>query len=163
MGVLVRRRAAGDAAGLLAALEPVHEQDGYPLHRVHLTSHWLYDGIEDAWVAELDGRVIGHIAVAKDLQLTRFFVATDARGTGAGSALLDVVESWADALGHTLTLDVVEHNTAAQALYRHRGWEHTGNVVATWVSETGPWPDALTFRRLPTRWRGRTPPASRSR
>lgn len=147
MGVLVRRRAVGDAAGLLVALAPVHEQDGYPLHPVHLTPDWLYDGIDDAWVAELDGRLVGHVAVSPDLHLTRLFVAVDARGSGAGSALLATVESWADAYGHTLTLDVVEHNVDAQALYRHRGWEHTGRIVATWVSETGPWPDALTYRR----------------
>lgn len=152
VGVVVRPRTDADAPALMAALAPVHEQDGYPLHAVHLTADWLYDGLDDAWVAEVDGTVVGHVAVAADGQgrhLTRFFVAVDARGTGAGSALLGTVESWADARGHLLVLDVVEHNTDAQALYEHRGWERTGAVTATWVSETGPWPQAFTYRRPP--------------
>lgn len=150
--VAVRRRRADDAEALLAALTPVHEQDGYPLHAVHLTSAWLYDGLPEAWVAvDADEHPIGHVAVAADddgvHHLTRFFVAVDARGTGAAGALLDAVDAWADERGLDLVLDVVEHNTDAQALYERRGWERTGVVVATWVSETGPWPDAFTYRR----------------
>ncbi len=147
--VVVRRRRPEDAAALLAALRPVHEQDGYPLHAVHLTSDWLYDGLEDAWVAEVDGRLLGHVALSPDHHLTRFFVATDARGSGAGTALLATVEAWADERGVVLELDVVEHNTDAQRLYEHRGWDRTGTIVATWVRESGPWPDAFTYCRRP--------------
>ena len=143
----MRRRRPEDAAALLAALTPVHEQDGYPLHAVHLTTAWLYDGLEDAWVAEHAGRLVGHVALSPDRHLTRFFVAVEARGSGAGAALLGTVETWADERGVTLELDVVEHNIDAQRLYEHRGWERTGTVVATWVSEIGPWPDAYTYRR----------------
>ena len=147
MGVVVRPRWTADADALLVALRPVHERDGYPLHAVHLTTGWLYDGLDDAWVAELDGRLVGHVAVTPGRHLSRFFVAVDARGSGAGSALLAHVEAWADEQALALTLDVVEHNTDAQALYEHRGWQPTGRVPATWVSDTGPWPDALTYRR----------------
>lgn len=148
----VRRRSEGDADALVAALWPVHEHDAYPLHAVHVTRAWLYDGLDDAWVAVDDGRLLGHAALAHDdetAHLTRFFVARDARGTGAGSALLDVVEGWADERDRTLTLDVVEHNSVARALYERRGWTHTGRVVATWVSESGPWPGADTYVRPP--------------
>ncbi|MGJ9412814.1 GNAT family N-acetyltransferase [Aeromicrobium sp. CF4.19] len=147
---MVRRRDDEDAGALLAALQPVHVQDGYPLHDVHLTPAWLYDGLDEAWVAELDHRLVGHVALAPAegcWHLTRFFVAVDARGTGAGSALLATVEAWADERDVELALDVVEHNSDAQALYEHRGWERTGTVTATWVSEQGPWPQAYTYRR----------------
>lgn len=150
---MVRPRRADDAAALEAALLPVHERDAYPIRRVHANAAWLYDGLDVAWVAELDGRLLGHVAVAPDADptgpwhLTRFFVALDARGTGAGTALLDEVDHWADARGLDLVLDVVDVNADARAMYERRGWERTGEVEATWVSETGPWPRAFTYRR----------------
>lgn len=149
----MRPRRADDAAALEAALLPVHEHDAYPIRRVNATAAWLYDGLDVAWVAEHDGRPVGHAALAPDddpsgpWHLTRFFVARDARGTGAGSVLLDEVDRWADERDLDLVLDVVDVNADARALYERRGWEHTGDVDATWVSETGPWPRASTYRR----------------
>lgn len=153
----VRPRRADDAMALATALVPVHERDAYPIMRVHANAAWLYDGLDVAWVAELDGRVLGHVAVAPGDEpsgpwhLTRFFVAVDARGTGAGTALLDEVDRWADDRGLDLVLDVVEVNADARALYERRGWEATGELLATWVSETGPWPTAFTYRRAARR------------
>ncbi|MFT4187548.1 MAG: GNAT family N-acetyltransferase [Aeromicrobium sp.] len=150
MTVVVRARTAADAGGLLAALRPVHERDGYPLYATHLTTGWLYDGITDAWVAADGDRLLGHIALAHDERgshVTRFFVAVDARGSGAGSALLSTVEAWADERAVELTLDVVEHNTDARALYERHGWRHVDTVTATWVREEPPWPQAFVYRR----------------
>ena len=152
----MRPRRADDAEALESALVPVHERDAYPLRRVHAEAAWLFDGLDVAWVAEVDGRVLGHAALAPDddptgpWHLTRFFVAVDARGTGAGTALLDEVDRWADERGLDLVLDVVEVNADARAMYERRGWEPTGEIVATWVSETGPWPTAFTYRRRPS-------------
>lgn len=148
--VRVRPRTVADGDALLAVLRLVHEHDGYPLHAVHLTTDWLYDGIDHAWVAERDGRLLGHAAVVPAdglLALTRFFVARDARGSGAGSALLDVVEAWADERSAGLVLDVVEHNTDAMAMYERRGWVRTGQVEARWVGGSGPWPTAFVYAR----------------
>jgi ribosomal protein S18 acetylase RimI-like enzyme len=59
--------------------------------------------------------------------LYAMWVAPDARGTGAGRALVDAVVVWATASGaDRLTTSVTEGNAAAAALYAAAGFSDTG-------------------------------------
>lgn len=144
--LVVRERVADDAPALVEVLREVQVRDRYPYYPAAVHVGWLYDGLDIAWVAELDGSVVGHAAVSPAHELTRFFVAVDARGSGAGSALLDEVEAWADERGLGLGLDVVGHNTDAQKMYERRGWIHVRTGEAPWV-EDEPRPALFAFRR----------------
>jgi ribosomal protein S18 acetylase RimI-like enzyme len=55
------------------------------------------------------------------------WVAPDARGSGAGKALLDGVVAWATERGaERLTTSVTDGNAAAAALYQAAGFTDTG-------------------------------------
>jgi hypothetical protein len=66
VGVLLRDRTDADLAGCVALARAVQEQDGYP--------HYLPGDLRDflvlpdaygAWVAERDGRIVGHVALRR--------------------------------------------------------------------------------------------------
>lgn len=154
----IRARTESDADPLVAVLAEVHLSDAYPMMPTHVSREWLFDpGFEAAWVAEIDGAPVGHIAVkcgyggvaierasgrptAEMLGITRFFVGKAGRGTGAASALLDAVDDFAAERGLGLALDVVDFNAAAIALYERRGWTRVGSEVAQWFGPDGPHP-----------------------
>jgi ribosomal protein S18 acetylase RimI-like enzyme len=59
--------------------------------------------------------------------LYAMWVAPEARGTGAGTALLDAVLAWAaDRGAQRLTTSVTDGNAAAAALYARAGFADTG-------------------------------------
>jgi GNAT superfamily N-acetyltransferase len=150
--LIVRSRRAEDADALVAALAQVHERDAYPVRASRVTPDWLYDGTDVAWVAQLDGRVVGQVALVRTeddaWELTRFFVAVDARGSGAGRALLDVAEAWADADGAPMRLVVMQHNRDAQAAYERRGWRRDGSTTADFFLDgSGVAPVMLRYSR----------------
>ncbi|MCH2077095.1 MAG: GNAT family N-acetyltransferase [Rhodobacteraceae bacterium] len=65
------------------------------------------------------------------LQMDGIFVAEGARGLGVGTKLLDAVV-WTARMNRCtqVTLDVVEENTRARALYERYGFRETGRVKA---------------------------------
>jgi GNAT superfamily N-acetyltransferase len=76
---------------------------------------------------------VGMIRVAADSKrrdaawLLSLWVAPDARGTGAGSMLVDAVVAWARARGCAcVLLDVGDHNHDAIALYARKGFVANG-------------------------------------
>ena len=89
------------------------------------------DSYEAAWVAVLDGEVLGTVAVERradgDLHLVRMFVSTRLRGQGIGTALLDLALAHARTTGtatvHLETLSVMQ---AAQHIYERAGFEQVG-------------------------------------
>jgi GNAT superfamily N-acetyltransferase len=67
---------------------------------------------------------------ADSVNLNALWVAPDARGLGAGRALVDAVCRWAQQIGRTrVTLAVVEKNDAATAFYRACGFAETQRTV----------------------------------
>jgi GNAT superfamily N-acetyltransferase len=144
------------------ALLEVHRLDGYPILERHASAEWLFGGAERAWVAESSGTAVAHVCVVRDfaspgldaavpagpatvLGLARLFVAPAGRGLGAASALIAEVEGYAAAVGLPLALEVVEHNTAAIALYERQGWLRVGSYVANWFGDDGPHPVAHVY------------------
>jgi len=146
--VEIRLRTDADMPALLAALKATHEVDTYPVLPNHVTREWLLEGDEGmAWVAEHDGDVVGHIAVAEteedpdSLSVHRLFVRPGARGQGVASALLTTVETYSKVLGQDLFLEVLSHNTDAMRLYESRGWYRVSGYTATWAAPDGTHPD----------------------
>lgn len=131
----------------------------------HVSGDWLYDaGFAAAWVAEVDGCVAGHIAVApgyggseieaatgrpaaQTLGITRFFVGPEGRGTGAASALLDAVDQYAATHNLALALDVIDVNQSAIRLYERRGWRRIGAHQTDWFGADGPHPTVFVYVR----------------
>jgi ribosomal-protein-alanine N-acetyltransferase len=154
----VRPRKEEDLAALVAILEETHVTDGYPMWEEHASRDWLFDpGFETAWVAVAGDTVVGHIAVKRGfdsaaierglgrpaadiLGITRLFVGSAARGLGAASALMDVVDAYAASLSLGLALDVVDGSTSAIALYERRGWTRVLTESATWFAPDGSHP-----------------------
>ena len=84
------------------------------------------------WVAELDGRVVGGVTL-RDLghglaRLGHLALSPEARGSGAGRRLIDVVIESARAAGYErLELLTFSALTAARGLYREAGFEMTSS------------------------------------
>ncbi|MFF2541013.1 GNAT family N-acetyltransferase [Kitasatospora sp. NPDC058063] len=155
-GVVVRPRRADDLADCVRVLGDVHTVDGYPADWPDRPAAWLTpDGLLAAWIAESDGRLSGHVGLARsapgDLapvlwsgrtggrpELTavigRLYVAPGARGHLVGARLLACAVAHARALGLHPVLDVLATDTAAVALYRRLGWTHLGGGDQRWAS-----------------------------
>lgn len=150
----IRPRRAADLAACVEALADVHVADGYPTNWPEEPSDWLTGGmLLGAWVAELDGRVVGHVAlcrstaddvapalwsarenvaVEKTAVVSRLFVAPGARGHRIGARLLARVVTEAGKLGAHPVLDVVASDTSATALYERTGWRFLGTGRQHW-------------------------------
>jgi GNAT superfamily N-acetyltransferase len=141
---LIRPRVDADLPALVALLARTHEVDGYPV--------WWPDGPERfvappyeeaAWVAEVDGEVVGHVARHRATQdpgfplahaatedrlvsVGRLFTSPDHRGAGTARALLaTAVEGDERAF-----LNVVA-DQAAVTFYAHLGWQALGTTTIT--------------------------------
>lgn len=153
----VRQRGDRDLGECVGVLATVHERDGYPVNWPASPGDWLTPfSLLSAWVAELDGRVVGHVglsrSVASDVApglwgaregvgpdaaavVSRLFVSPWARGHGIGALLM--ARAVAEARDHDLhpVLDVVASDTAAAALYERLGWELLAVVDQRWNAE----------------------------
>ncbi|MEU5956101.1 GNAT family N-acetyltransferase [Streptomyces sp. NPDC047525] len=151
----VRPRRASDLPACVEALGQVHIADGYPTNWPERPGDWLAGGsLIGAWVAELGGRVVGHVALCRSgaddvapalwsgreglagervAVVSRLFVAPGARGHGIGAMLLDRVVAEAGELGLATVLDVVASDTSAIALYERTGWRFLGTDEQHWT------------------------------
>lgn len=153
----VRRRDEGDLGDCLEVLAEVHEVDGYPVNWPQCPADWLARPTQlAAWVAELDGRIVGHLAlspagaddvapalwssragtaVADTGVLSRLFVSPAARGHGIGALLMSQAVRAARERGLHPVLDVVASDSAAAALYERLGWSLLAVVDQRWSPE----------------------------
>lgn len=150
----VRPRTPGDLDSCAEVLAAVHKQSGYPINWPARPAAWLSPhSLLAAWVAELDGRPVGHVVLCRPDEgdvapglwgaregtgpeatavIGRLYVSPDAHGHGLGAALMERAVTEARALGLHPVLDVVSSNTAAAALYERLGWELLDVVEQRW-------------------------------
>ncbi len=149
---MIRPRVDTDLDVVVALATVVQELDGYPV--------WLPGGdvlefmvnppSQAAWVAEIDGRIVGHIALNRattpeSMQvaaqatgrsveemgvIARLLVAPEVRRQGIGGALVDVCVAAAVEQGLQPMLDVGLRHGSGVAMYDATGWDRVGKVDA---------------------------------
>lgn len=124
-----------------------------------------------AWVAVLDGEIVGHVA-ATDVasnwmaehwataldrpgnelaEISILFVDHTRSGSGIGGALLDHAVAQIHSLGREPVLDVVGESTHAGRFYRRRGWTVAGYVRPGWLPEGPPDVALMVLDKQPDR------------
>lgn len=103
----------------------------------------------EIFVADDGGRVVGELGIeVAGYGVAEFgmMVATDGRGRGIGSALLQAAIDWARQHGaHKVALQVWPHNEAAIALYRKFGFEEEGRLRRHYPRQNGELWDAIVM------------------
>jgi GNAT superfamily N-acetyltransferase len=101
-------------------------------------AHWSSAGIEGAFVAEVEGRVVGVVRVGPDVDdpsvglLHGPDVEPAAQGAGIGTALYEHGVAQMGAAGFTeAILWVFEANGHARGFYERRGWTADGATSTT--------------------------------
>ena len=158
MSLVIRERRQDDVAALVDVLTEQQPTSRYPVQwplDIPVEEFLVRPGEERAWVAELDGRVVGHVAVyslgpeLRDpfvaatgtdalAELAVLFVGHDVVGTGVGGRLHDTAVDWIRASGRQPVLDVVPVHDRALEVYRHRGWVEIGEVRPVWLAPDFP-------------------------
>lgn len=146
MTARIRPRTENDLPACATVLREVHAKDGYPVEGVDDALGWLTPpGLTAAWVAELDGEIVGHALVSEPHDeaavrlwnkksdqpvyvLARLFVTPSARGGQLGGKLTEKAMQWAQECGHRLVLDVMEKDRVAIRLYEKLGWLYLGDI-----------------------------------
>jgi len=147
--VIVRPKTAADAEQLLSLALAVHRRDGYPRYLPDDLAGFITPGSQDCgWVAESEGRIVGHVGLhqaagnptlpaaqrATGLSpdrlavLARLLVASDVRRRGVAQQLIAVVLQHALAQDRRVVLDVVKEADAAITLYERLGWTRLEDV-----------------------------------
>lgn len=144
----VRPRLPADLDGCVAVLALVHTHSGYPVDLPDRPAAWLTpDALLAAWVAELDGRIVGHVGLcgagkedtaaslwdgrAAPAVISRLYVSPEARGHGVGAALLARAAGAARARDLHPVLDVVAADPAV-SFYERLGWRLLGTADQRW-------------------------------
>lgn len=130
----IRPRVDADLDACVALLRDVHETSEYPALWPADPRRWLTPSrLVAAWVAD-EGGIVGHIGLSTAgdaLEITRFCVASAARGRKLGEHLLAVAGEHAAERGRRLILEVLAHNTSAIALYDRLGWRRLATTEYT--------------------------------
>ncbi|HSK15282.1 MAG TPA: GNAT family N-acetyltransferase [Gaiellaceae bacterium] len=143
-GVVVRRAAAADAAGLVELARAVGEEpEGWLISN----GEWRTVSEERRYlravrkhthaavfVAEGEAGLVGRLSLSRDPHPASehvadlgLMVAKEFRRQGIGRALMEEAERWAREVGvRKLELHVFPHNEAAIALYEALGYEREG-------------------------------------
>ncbi len=143
-GVSIRRRRPHDLAAAGRLLGLVAAEGTYPLPRPDSRREWLRGReILDAWVAEREGELLGHIALTRvgldamsamrwrevtgrpttDLAgVSRFFVRARARGQGIGTSLLRAAVAESQARGLVPVAEMMSASRDGIRLYENQGW-----------------------------------------
>ncbi len=165
MNTVVRARAEADLPALVEVLAAQRDAARYPLRwpLPFPTEDFIRRSSDLAgWVAEVDGRVVGHVAaqavddVFSPGELGRawsaghgrpvgelgimgtLFVDPAVRGRGVGRALHDASVGWLRDRGLAPCLDVVPVHAAALVMYERLGWTEVARVRPPWLPDVEP-------------------------
>ncbi len=131
-------------AAAFGALYPADDLQAFLAenHPPDLYRRWLADPLTDIWILEDAQRAAAGYAVLQPsglpldpmpesaLELSRLYVASQAQGSGSGTALLEMVLDRVAARGRPpLLLSVYSGNTGAQRLYARHGFHHAGEYL----------------------------------
>jgi GNAT superfamily N-acetyltransferase len=154
--LVVRARRAPDIPALADVLAAQQPHSGYPQNwplPIPVEDFIARSDEDAAWSAELDGRVVGHVAVARvqpglegDLwtagtgrpvhelaAVSVLFVDHTVQGQGVGKALLATAVEAIRGSGRLPVLDVVQETERAVELYRRSGWQVVGEGRPRWL------------------------------
>jgi hypothetical protein len=169
VSVTIRERRDEDVPALAVVLAEQQAGTQYPVRwplPFPVEDFLVRPGEERAWVAEVDGRVVGHVAVytlagelresfvtatgSEELaELAVLFVGSDAIGTGVGGRVDDKGAEGIVASGRQPVLDVVPVHERAVEVYRHRGWQVVGEVQPAWLAPDFPTLVLMTLNARP--------------
>ncbi|KAI2463592.1 putative acetyltransferase [Annulohypoxylon bovei var. microspora] len=147
----IRPRTEEDVGACHQVLKAVYETSGYPVGGVRDPAP-LFAKEEAAWVAEIDGTVVGHVSLAKaspdnvavalwwqqnpeDIQISvlgRLFVHPDNRKGGTASRLINAAVEEARRAGQRPVMFALVKDQDAIRLYRRLGWQYFGTAVYRW-------------------------------
>ncbi len=149
-GMEITLRTEADLDELVAVARRVRDRDRYPIYEPTEGLGWFLTTPEPlaAWIARLDGTVVGHVAVqpgatrgamrvvvgyapdASAAYVSRLLVDPDRRGHRVGARLLDHARRWALDAGHRPYLEALDvpPGAPALALYRAEGWTEIGRT-----------------------------------
>jgi len=145
--VSIRPRVDADLEGCIHVLHDVYARDGYPVQGMNNAKAFLTSGpLKRAWVAEREGRVIGHVAVSQATDddvsvalwrqqnpndaiavLGRLFVGPDERAGGVASRLMGAAVEWSREANVRLVMFALVKDQAAMRLYERLGWQRFGS------------------------------------
>jgi len=130
--VKVRRALAADSPAAAAVVRAVYDEFGFTWDEAGYHADLL--DVEASYaaffVAELEGRIVGTAGLTRRGSLERLYVLPEARGSGAGSALLKAVAGEARRRGHD-RLEIWSDKRFADAhrLYQRHGARVVGERV----------------------------------
>ena len=128
----VRRAVATDSFAAAAIVRAVYEEFGFTWDEVgyHSDLRDVEGSYAAFFVAEHDGRMVGTAGLTSHGSLERLYVLAEARGSGAGSALLAAVVAQARRCGHVqLEIWSDKRFTDAHRLYERHGARVVGERV----------------------------------
>ena len=128
----VRRAVASDSAAAAAIVRAVYEEFGFTWDEAGYHSDLRDVEVSYAafFVAEREGRMVGTAGLTSHGSLERLYVLAEARGSGAGSALLAAVVEAARGGGHRqLEIWSDKRFTDAHRLYEGHGARVVGERV----------------------------------
>ena len=137
----VRLRRPKDLPACARLLRVVATEHQYPARWPEAPRSWLAGpDVRAAWVAEVHGEILGHVAIATGrdteelLRVSRLFVRRRVRGQGVASSLLDVAVAEIRSQGLLPVLDVASTSTDGIGFIEARGWRLL--AVDPWGSKT---------------------------
>lgn len=156
--MILRPRAATDLPALTDLLAEQQPTSRYPFRwplPIPAADFIARTSDEAAWVAEADGRLLGHVAVGSFgpdegvpfaehlgerpfLAVTTLFTGLAARGQGVGAALHDRAVTHIRSTGHVPVLDVLPTHASALAMYERRGWRTIGTLRLPFLPDDAP-------------------------
>lgn len=149
---IIRERTQADLNGCAETLIAVHKSSGYPVRGIADPIGFISNpDIIRAWVAEHEGRVVGHVAMAKSkadaedvvlwieqgheddiASLERLFVHPEAQGLGIAAKMIKTAVDFAATQSMRLVLYNLEKDTIARRMYAKLGWTFYGNFQFRW-------------------------------